>query len=179
MEASIEEKLKRIKAFVFDVDGVLTDGGVLADTGGQLYRTFDAKDGFAIRMASMNGFHLGVITGGRSQSIRCRFKGNGIEAEDIYLGSRDKIKDLDDFCARHGIDKTEVMYFGDDVPDISCLLAAGLGVCPADAVDEVKGFADIVADRPGGKACVRDVLEKTMRAQGKWVFDVGFYEKKF
>ena len=89
---------KNIKAFTFDIDGVMTDGGILADLEGQLYRTFDAKDGFAVRMASLNGFPVGVITGGRSQSIRARFSTNGINPEDIYLGSRNKIEDFEDFC---------------------------------------------------------------------------------
>ena len=83
--------LKDIKGFAFDIDGVMTDGGILADLEGQLYRTFDAKDGFAVRMASMNGFPVAVITGARSQSVRARFGGNGIPPEDIYLGSRDKL----------------------------------------------------------------------------------------
>lgn len=173
-----EADFGRIKAFVFDVDGVLTDGGILA-VDGQLYRTFDAKDGFAIRMASMNGYCVGVITGGRSQSIRTRFKGNGIEPEDIYLGSRIKIKDLEDFCIRHCIAPEEVMYFGDDVPDIQCIETSGLGVCPSDAVEDVKESADIVSSRPGGKACVRELIEKTMRIQGRWIFDPSTYERRF
>lgn len=170
---------KDIKAFAFDIDGVMTDGGILADLEGQLYRTFDAKDGFAVRMACMNGYPVGVITGGRSQSIRARYKGNGIEPEDIYLGSRDKIKDLEDFCKRHSVKTSEVMFFGDDVPDISCILAAGIGICPNDAADDVKAVADIVSERPGGKACVREYIEKAMKIQGKWSFDVGDYVRMF
>ena len=91
--------LKDIKAFAFDIDGVMTDGGILADLEGQLYRTFDAKDGFAVRMANMNGYPVAVITGARSQSVRARFSGNGIPPEDIYLGSRDKITDFDEVVA--------------------------------------------------------------------------------
>lgn len=171
--------LKDIKAFAFDIDGVMTDGGILADLEGQLYRTYDAKDGFAVRMAAMNGFPVGVITGARSQSVRARFSGNGIPPEDVYLGSRDKITDFDDFCARHGLELSEVMYFGDDVPDIPVLLAAGIGVVPSDGVDEAKEAADIVSDRPGGKCCVRRHIEQVMRAQGKWNFDVNVYKSRF
>ena len=170
---------KDIKAFTFDIDGVMTDGGILADLEGQLYRTFNAKDGFAVRMACMNGYPVGVITGGRSQSIRARFGSNGISPEDIYLGSRDKIEDFEDFCKRHGVKADQVMYFGDDIPDIEVIRAAGIGVCPSDAVDEVKEAADIISDRPGGKACVREYMEKVMKAQGRWNFDAATYKKKF
>ena len=171
--------LKDIKGFALDIDGVMTDGGILADLEGQLYRTYDAKDGFAIRMASMNGFPVGVITGARSQSVRARFSGNGIPPEDVYLGSRDKITDFVDFCARHGLEQSQVMYFGDDIPDIPVILAAGIGVAPSDAVDEAKEAADIVSDRPGGKCCVRKHIEQVMKAQGRWNFDVQVYKKRF
>ena len=93
----MEPDLSKIKAFAFDVDGVMTDGGIFCDLQGNLYRTYDAKDGFAIRMAVMNGYPVGVITGGRSSSIRERFKTSGVKPEDVYLGSRDKIRDFDDF----------------------------------------------------------------------------------
>ena len=171
--------LKNIKGFAFDIDGVMTDGGILADLEGQLYRTFDAKDGFAVRMAAMNGFPVAVITGARSQSVRARFSGNGIPPEDIYLGSRDKIADFDDFCSRYGLERSEVMFFGDDVPDIPVLLAAGIGVAPADAAEEAKQAADIVSVKPGGKGCVRFHFEEVMKAQGKWNFDVKVYKAKF
>ncbi len=171
--------LKNIKGFAFDIDGVMTDGGILADLEGQLYRTFDAKDGFAVRMASMNGYPVGVITGARSQSVRARFGGNGIPAEDVYLGSRDKLYDLEDFCRRHGMDSSEVMYFGDDVPDVPAILAAGIGVAPSDACEEAREAADIVSPLPGGKGCVRHHMEEVMKAQGHWTFDVQVYKKKF
>ena len=94
----MEDRLKKIKAFAFDVDGVFTDGGILADLSGELYRTFDAKDAMAVRMAVMAGYNMAVITGGRSESIRKRFRTCGIKPEDVYLGSRDKMEDFIDFC---------------------------------------------------------------------------------
>lgn len=175
----MEEKLKRIKAFAFDVDGVLTDGGVLADLDGELYRTFDCKDGFALRMAYMHGYPLAIITGGRSESITARFRSCGIPAEDVYLGSRAKIEDFDDFCRRHALKYDEVMYFGDDLPDIPVIEVCGCGVCPFDAVDEVKEAADIVSDYPGGKGCARDAVQRVMRLQGTWNLDVQDYKSKF
>ena len=119
-----------IRAFVFDVDGILTNGGIFADNEGNLFRTFDAKDAFGMRMASMQGYKLGVITGGRSISIVKRMKVCGVEQEDVYLGSRDKIKDFNDFCRRHSLAPEEVMYFGDDLPDIPVIRACGVGVWP-------------------------------------------------
>lgn len=175
----MEERLKKIKAFAFDVDGVLTDGGILADLNGELYRVFDSKDGLAVRMAVMKGYHVAIITGGRTESIRMRFGSCGIRPEDVYLGSRVKIDDFDDFCRRHGISHDEVMYFGDDLPDIPVMQACGCGVCPSDAVDDVLGIADIISSRPGGKGCAREILEKVMRLQGKWILDVQEYKRHF
>lgn len=175
----MEETLKKIKAFAFDVDGVLTDGGIFANLDGELFRTFDSKDGFGLRMASMHGYRLAIITGGRSESIRKRFRTCGIKAEDVYLGSRDKMEDFRDFCSRYGLQPEEVMYFGDDVPDIPVMKACGCGVCPADAVDEVKEIADYISDRPGGKGCARATVEMVMRLQDTWELDVQEYKARF
>ncbi len=170
---------KNIRAFAFDVDGVLTDGGILADLNGELYRTFDAKDGMALRMASLAGFHMAIITGGRSESIRRRFITCGFKPEDVYLGSRDKIEDFEDFCTRHGLKPEEVMYLGDDLPDIPVMTACGCGACPSDAVDEVKEIAGLISSRPGGKGCAREAIELVMKAQNLWNLDVKAYKKHF
>lgn len=176
---NMEHILKNIKAFASDVDGVLTDGGILADLDGELFRTFDSKDGFAVRMATMAGYPVGIITGGRSESIRKRFLTCGVEAEDVYLGSRDKIEDFDDFCRRHGLKPEEVMYFGDDLPDIPVMQKCGCGVAPADAVEEVLAAADYISPRAGGRRCVREAIERVMKLQGRWHLDVGLYKAKF
>ena len=175
----MEDKLRKIKAFVFDVDGVFTDGGILADTNGELYRTFDAKDSMALRMASMKGYHLAIISGGRSESITRRFTTCGIAQEDIYLSSRAKIEDFEDFCKRHGIKPEDVMYFGDDLPDIPVMQSCGCGVCPCDAADEVLAIADYITVKPGGKGSVREALTMVMKLQGTWELDVQEYKKKF
>ena len=175
----MEARLKKIKAFVFDVDGVLTDGGLLADLNGEFYRTFDSKDGFALRMASMHGYHLGIITGGKSESIKMRFQACGVKPGDVYLKSRDKMEDFEDFCNRHGVAADEVMYFGDDLPDAPVMIACGCGVAPADAVEEVINIADLVSSRPGGKGCARECIEKVMKLHGEWQLDVQDYKQKF
>lgn len=169
----------KIKAFAFDIDGVMTDGGLLGDLNGEFYRTYDAKDGFAVRMATMNGYVVGVITGGSSLSIKARFRACGIPAEDIYLHSRDKMEDFQDFCARHDLLPENVMYFGDDVPDMDVIKACGIGVCPADAMPDVKAVADYVSPFPGGKGCIRECFETVMKSQGRWIFDTGVYKKDF
>ena len=171
--------LSNIKAFAFDIDGVATDGGVFCFSDGDLLRTYDAKDGFAIRMAIMNGYHVGIITGGSSESIRKRMTTSGVKPEDVFLHSRNKIEDLDTFCARYSLSRKEVMFFGDDVPDMECMMESGCGVCPADAVEEVKAIANWVSDYPGGKGCLRNAIETVLRAQGKWIFDPEYYKQKF
>ena len=173
------EKFSKIKAFVFDIDGVMTDGGILATLDGELLRTFDAKDSFGMRMAAMKGYHLGAITGGRSLSIPRRLKQCGFKEEDVYLGSRIKMYDFEDFCRKHDLKPEEVMYFGDDLPDAPVILACGCGVTPSDAVDEVKEIADLVSTRPGGKGCARECIEMVMKLHGEWKLDVQDYKKKF
>lgn len=175
----MEGRFSKIKAFAFDVDGVLTDGGILADLNGELYRVFDSKDGMAIRMAVMKGYHMAIITGGRSESIRQRFGSCGIKPEDVYLRSRAKIEDFEDFCRRHGLEPDEVMYFGDDLPDIPVMTACGCGACPSDAVEEVKEIAGIISSKPGGKGCAREIIQMVMKEQGKWELDVQAYKKHF
>jgi len=173
------EKLKSIRAFAFDVDGVLTDGGLLACPDGDFLRTYDAKDGFALRMASMHGYGLAIITGGRSQSIVKRFLASGFTEEDIYLQSRDKTKQFAQFCNAHGFKPEEVLYIGDDMPDIPVIKACGLGVVPADAAEEAKEAADYISPYPGGHLCVRHAIEMVMKARGDWNLDVCEYEQKF
>ena len=175
----MEEKLRKIKAFAFDVDGVLTDGGLLADLNGEFYRVFDAKDGMALRMASMQGYGLCIITGGRSQSIRQRFLACGFNDEDIYLHSRNKMEEFADFCNRHSFEPAEVMYFGDDIPDVEVMIHCGCGVAPADAVEEAKEAADYISTRPGGKGCVRECIEMVLRHNNQWFLDTEEYKKKF
>lgn len=167
-----------IKAFAFDIDGVMTDGGILCDLRGELYRTFDAKDSFAVRMAVMNGYPVATITGGRSESIRQRMLGCGVPPEDIFLAARDKYVDFKKFCERYGLEEGSVMFFGDDLPDIPVMQHC-VGVAPSDAVAEVKEAAEYVSPFPGGKGCIRDTFEKVMKQQGRWNYDVQEYKRRF
>ena len=174
-----KERLLRIKAIAFDIDGVMTDGGILAMPDGDLLRGFDAKDSFGVRMAKMNGLHTGIITGGSSESIVKRFSYCGVEPEDIYLHSRVKLDDFNEFCQRHSLLPEEVMFFGDDLPDIPVMKACGIGVAPADAVEEVKQAADFVSPCAGGHGCVRHAVEMILKTQGRWQLDDALYKKMF
>lgn len=164
-------ELKDIKAFAFDVDGIFTDGSVLATDNGDLLRIFNAKDSFSVRTAVMNGFPVAIITGGCSESIISRFNSLGIPASDIYQMSKNKLPDLLHFCKRHNLDISQVVFAGDDVPDVEAIKAAGLGICPKDACTECLEAADVVSDFCGGRRFVRDIVERTLRSQGKWLFD--------
>jgi len=175
----MENRLKKIKAIAFDIDGVMTDGTLLALPDGDFLRLFDAKDGFAIRMASMHGYILACITGGSSESIRKRLMASGVLPENVYLHSRKKLDDFHDLCQRYNLSPDEVMYFGDDLPDIDVMKECGLAVAPADAVAEAKEAAHYVSPYGGGKHCVRHAIEMVMKTQGTWYLDAEDYKQKF
>ena len=164
-------RLEDIKAFAFDVDGVFTDGLVLAMPDGDLLRQFNSKDCYAVRTAVNNGYPCAIITGGVSQSILNRSRSLGVEDRHLYMLSKDKEVDFRHFCQSLGLDPAEVVFVGDDIPDIPAMEAAGLGVCPADAVAEVRSAADLVSQYPGGRGCIRDLVEQVLKSQGKWKFD--------
>ena len=175
--SNYKTKLKDIKGFAFDVDGVFTDGSVFVAPDGDLLRIHNAKDGFGLRWAYLSGYHIAIITGGYSESVRKRFEGIGVEH--IYLKSRDKLPDFYDFCNKCGISPKEVAFVGDDIPDIPILKECGLAVCPSDAVQEVKDVCDFVSAYPGGRGCVRDLIEQVLKIQGKWEFNAELYAGKF
>lgn len=172
-------KLKNIRAFALDVDGVLTDGSIVSMLNGKLLRTFYAKDGFAIRMCSMHEFPVAIITGGFSESIEKRFLSLGIPPEDIYQKSRNKLPDFMNFCERYALKPENVAFMGDDIPDIGILKICGLAVAPADAAIDVKEVCDYVSPYPGGKGCVRDLIEQTLKVHGKWSLDIDLYARRF
>lgn len=164
-------RLEDIRAFAFDVDGVFTDGLVLAMPDGELLRQFNSKDCFAIRTACDKGYPCAIITGGCSESLIRRAVSLGIPNRDIFFLSKDKASDLEFFCARHSLTLGQVAFMGDDLPDIPAIEAAGLGVAPSDAVAEVRAAADMVSTYGGGRGCVRDLVEQVMKAQGTWGFN--------
>lgn len=162
----IHGKLKTIKAFVFDVDGVMTDGSVVATEDGHLLRNFNIKDGYAIQHAVKSGLLIAIISGGNSMGIIKRFQQLGVK--DIYVGQQHKEAAYEEFKSRHGLSDSEILFMGDDMPDYQLMKKAGIAACPEDAAGDIKSICQYISPVPGGRGCVRDILEKTMKLQDKW-----------
>ncbi|WP_438422948.1 KdsC family phosphatase [Aquimarina macrocephali] len=169
MEKSYKEYLQHVTTFIFDVDGVLTDGTVIINTDGQLLRTMNIKDGYALKTAIQQGFNICIISGGTNEGVRQRLKGLGIT--DIYLGAHQKVEQLNEYLDTNNINIKNVLYMGDDIPDLPVMKMVGLPTCPQDAVAEVKEASKYVSYKKGGKGCVRDVIEQVLKVQEKWVLD--------
>jgi 3-deoxy-D-manno-octulosonate 8-phosphate phosphatase (KDO 8-P phosphatase) len=165
----INYDLTKIKAIIFDVDGVLSAQTITMSAEGEPLRTANIKDGYAIQLAMKLGLRIVILSGARVQSIRKRYEYLGVE--DIYIGCTVKIDTYDDFLRQYGLTDEEVMYMGDDIPDLEIRRRVGCPVCPKDACQEIKEVSLYVSDRIGGHGCGRDVIEQTLRAQGKWVMD--------
>ena len=167
MTTNYKENLIDIKAFIFDVDGVLTDGKLLISESGELLRSMNVKDGFAMKFAIDNGFKIGIISGGTNEAVRSRLEKLGIE--EIHLKSHDKIIHFENFVKKFEFDAKNILVMGDDIPDIPIIKAAGIGTCPQDAVPEVKSACQYISKNNGGKGAVRDVIEQVMKIQNKWI----------
>lgn len=173
-EKSYKEYLEHITTFVFDVDGVLTDGTVSVLTNGEMLRTMNVKDGYAIRAAVDKGYNMCIISGGKNEGVRIRLEGLGIK--DIYLGAKNKIEQLDEYLTNNNIKSENVLFMGDDIPDYPVMKGIGLPCCPQDAVPEIKNISKYISHKKGGKGAVRDVIEQVLKVQGKWS---GFYSAQF
>ncbi len=167
MEKNYKERLNRITTFCFDVDGVFTNGIVMLMDNGEQLRTANVRDGYAVQLAVKKGYRVVIISGGRQEAVRKRFEGLGVK--DVFLGAEDKVKVFEEYIATHDIDPETVCYMGDDIPDYKVMQKVGLPCCPANAVQEIKSVSKYVSPQNGGDACVRDILEQTMKAQGKWM----------
>lgn len=160
------EKIKHIKAFILDVDGVLTDGTVLVTETGEQLRRFNIKDGYALQLAVKRGYDVAAVSGGRSKGIELRLRGLGIT--EIYLGLDSKIEAVTSFMENKGLQAEQVLFIGDDIPDLPVAKLAGLKACPADAVEEIKAICDYISPKKGGEGCVRDLIEKVLKVRGDW-----------
>lgn len=167
--ANFKELLVQVKAFVFDVDGVLSHSTIPLHPNGEPMRMINIKDGYAIQHAVKKGFHVAIITGGNTAAVRLRFERLGVS--DIYMASDFKMKDLLHFMQLHNLAKEEIMYMGDDIPDYKVMSYVGIPVCPADAAPEIKALSLYISPCNGGEGCARDVLEQVMKVQGKWMDD--------
>lgn len=166
MAKSYKEYLDHITTFIFDVDGVLTDGTVTVTTSGEMLRKMNIKDGYAIKTAVDKGFNVCVISGGSNEGVRVRLRGLGVT--DIYLGAHNKIEQLDEYLDIYNINAENVLYMGDDIPDLPVMKLVGLPCCPQDAAPEIKAISNYVSHKNGGKGAVRDVIEQVLKVQGKW-----------
>lgn len=165
--AHVFDKMKVVRAFVFDVDGVFTNNDLLVTESGEFLRTMHVRDGQALKWAVEAGYPIGIITGGTSEGVKKRFT-NQLGITEYYSGVKDKGVAFQAFMQRTGIHSTEICYMGDDLPDLPPLRKSALACCPADAIPEVIAAVDYISPLPGGAGCVRDVLEKVMKIQGKW-----------
>lgn len=162
----IHDKLINIKAFVFDVDGVMTDGSVFATEEGQFLRSFNIKDGYAIQHANKLKYPIAIISGGNSQGIIKRFQALGLC--DIYVGQQHKQAAFESFLSKYHLTPSDILYMGDDMPDYELLKTVGVSTCPQDAAKDIKSICNYISPINGGKGCVRDVLEMTLKIQNNW-----------
>ncbi|OBQ52841.1 HAD-IIIA family hydrolase [Tamlana sp. s12] len=165
-EKSYKEYLEHITTFIFDVDGVLTDGSVTVTTSGEMLRTMNTKDGYALSTAAAQGYNICIISGGKNEGVRVRLENLGIK--DIYLGAKNKIEQLEDYFKKNNINAENVLYMGDDIPDYPVMQIIGLPCCPQDAVPEIKNISKYISHKKGGEGAVRDVIEQVLKIQSKW-----------
>ena len=164
--------LKNITTFVFDYDGVLTNGIVTLNEHGEPFRTANVKDGYALQLAVKSGYHVAVISGGRSETIVKRMIALGVDQ--VFVGVESKIEVYHEYLEAIGETPDKVLYMGDDIPDLKCLRESGLSACPSDAAGEVKAVVDYISPVKGGEGCVRDVIEQVLKISGKWMSDGAF-----
>lgn len=169
---NFKEDLTRVKAFVFDIDGVMSLQTISLNTFGVPNRTVNLRDGYAIQLAVKKGYRVGIISGSNAKEYIRRLKGLGVS--DIYLNSRAKTEHFSDFCRKHEIQPSDVMYMGDDIPDYGVMKLAGVPVCPADADSEIRKVASYISDKRGGEGCVRDVIEQVLRLHNNWMDNDAF-----
>lgn len=170
--SSINYDLRKIKAIIFDVDGVLSSECIPLSVEGVPMRMINTKDGYAINQAAKRGFGLAIITGGYAEAIRVRFEGLGIKH--IYMKSHLKINDFNDYIAKTGYKPEEIAYVGDDIPDIPVMKVIGLPVAPADAVPEVKEIAKYISHKKGGEGVGRDLIQQILKAHDMWMDEEAF-----
>jgi len=163
----LNEMLAKVTTFIFDYDGVMTDGTVYMDSNGDPLRTSNVKDGYALQLASKLGYHVAVISGAVVTNITKRL--NMLGVNDVFIGVPDKIVKLEEYMQANGLKEEQIVYMGDDIPDIRVMQRVGVPACPADASEEVRSISRFISDRPGGKGCVRDIIEQTLKVQGKWM----------
>ncbi len=171
-----KDDLKKVRAFIFDVDGVLSHQTQDLNSDGELIRTSCTKDGYAMMYCIRKGYIVAVISGGNGPGIQKRLEKLGVKSEDIYLKVANKLEALSEIITRYQLEKEEMVYMGDDIPDYNVMLEVGVPVCPLDACEEIKKISRYISDIPGGDGCVRDIIAQVLKARGDWM-DTGCYVK--
>jgi 3-deoxy-D-manno-octulosonate 8-phosphate phosphatase (KDO 8-P phosphatase) len=167
--SNYKEKLLKVNTFIFDYDGVLSDGQVILTSDGDALRTANVKDGYAMQLAIKKNYRIAIISGGFSVSMKRRFE--ILNIKDVFLGVDKKIDVYHQYLETNHLEKENVLFMGDDIPDYEIMLAAGVPTCPSDAVEEIKRIATYISHQSGGHGCVRDIIEQTLKVQGKWMND--------
>lgn len=166
---------KKIKAFIFDMDGVLTDGMLLLLDDGQMARSMNIKDGYALQLAIKRGYFVLILSGAVSNAAKIRLQKLGLS--DIFMNIADKKALLEEFMKKHLLTREQVLYMGDDIPDLLPMLMVGLPCCPSDAAQEIKNISRYISAIKGGYGCVRDVIEKVLTLNGHWAMDISVVSK--
>ncbi len=164
--------LTKVNTFIFDYDGVMTDGKLMLQQDGQPLRSANVKDGYVLQLAIRLGFRVVIISGGISKSVENRFE--ALKIKDVFLGVSNKLEVFEKFVADNNLNAENIVYMGDDIPDFKVMKRVGVPVCPADAVVEIKDISIYISDKTGGHGCVRDIIEQVLKVQGKWMTDEAF-----
>ncbi|MGZ3884604.1 MAG: KdsC family phosphatase [Bacteroidia bacterium] len=164
--SNFKEKLNSVSTFIFDIDGVFTDGKVLVMESGEVVRNVNSKDGYALQLAVKKGYNITIISGGHNEAIKKLLMRTGIQ--NIYINQHNKLACYEEFIKTFSLKHEEVLYMGDDLPDYEVMSKVGVAVCPQDAAAEIKSICCYISPRNGGEGCIRDIIEQVMRVQGKW-----------
>jgi 3-deoxy-D-manno-octulosonate 8-phosphate phosphatase (KDO 8-P phosphatase) len=164
--------LTKVDTFIFDYDGVMTDGKLILLHDGHPLRTANVKDGYALQLARRLGYRVVIISGGISKSVENRF--DALRIEDVFLGVSNKIEVLQQYMKKNNLLPEQIVYMGDDIPDFKAMKKVGVPVCPADATEEIKNISVYISDKKGGEGCVRDIIEQVLKVQGKWMSEEAF-----
>ena len=164
---NFKEKLRQIRTLIFDIDGVMSRQTISLDINGTPLRTVNIRDGYALQLAVKKGYRIAVISGALNEQVNVRLK--NLNVTDVFLGIGNKLPVYREYLEKNNLTDAEVLYMGDDIPDLEVMCAAGVAVCPADADSEIKQVSKYISDKNGGEGCVRDVIEQVMRLHGTWL----------
>ncbi len=167
------QMLDKITTFIFDIDGVLTNGNVIIASDGEQLRSMNVRDGYALQLAVKKGYKIIIISGGKSEAMKQRFTGLGIT--DIFLGITNKLDVYQNYIHQHNINEDNILYMGDDIPDYEVMSLVGFAACPVDASEEIKSISKYISPYKGGAGCVRDIIEQVMKIHGKWFDNESFH----